>query len=90
MNHRAIFGLSYSLALLDDLKRQEPATHTRRYRDIDRLETETLRLLGTYPSPAVVPGTALHDLACKVYDAMDAALRQGVESGAFDAGEGER
>lgn len=80
MNHRAIFGLSYCLAIMDDLKRQEPATHTRRYRDLTRMEGDVVRLLDTYPSPPILPGTALHGLACQVFDVMDAALKGGADT----------
>lgn len=80
MNHRAIFGLSYCLAIMDDLKRQEPAIHTRRYRELTRMEIDVVRLLDTYPSPPILPGTELHRLACEVFDAMDSALKGGADT----------
>lgn len=68
-NKEALFGLSFSIAVAESLMAQEPAKHTRRHRQLERVVKTCMEAIDMYPGEL---DAAYMDHAVKVFDTLQA------------------
>lgn len=79
-NKEALFGLSFSIAVAEALMAQEPAKHTRRHRQLEKVVRVCMETLDCYPGEI---DAAYMDHAAKVFDTLQAQTIAGPQVSGF-------
>ena len=75
-NKEALFGLSFSIAVAEALMAQEPAKHTRRHRQLEKVVRVCMETLDCYPGEI---DAAYLDHASRVFDTLQQQTIGGID-----------